>query len=160
MGAVHAPSEIESFVIVIAEHSWMQSSKRWLVAEPFKTGGSKGFEVVGIISTINPPLQNLLHKIVEAGCAPSEHNAIVVLSKALTPSEANISINLEESSWIVAEATCLAPVEKNLTINWSEYLACVTIIIAEHLNWGSKRLDIIIAGSFQRKISKRYLGVA
>jgi hypothetical protein len=58
-----------------------------------------------------------LDKIVEAGCALSEHNAIFVLSKALAPSEANISINLEESLQIMAEAICLASVDKDSTIN-------------------------------------------
>ncbi len=62
---------------------------------PFKTGGSKGFEVVGIKSTINPRPQSSLHKIVEAGCAPSEHNA----------ANLNVSINLKELLQMVAELT-------------------------------------------------------
>jgi hypothetical protein len=35
----------------------------------------------------------------------------------VAPSEANTSINLKESSRIVAGATCLVPVDKNSTIN-------------------------------------------
>jgi hypothetical protein len=55
----------------------MQSSKRCIVAGPFKTGSSKGFEFVGIKSTINPRLRSLSNKNVGAGCAPSECNATI-----------------------------------------------------------------------------------
>ena len=63
----------------------------------FKTGDSKGFEVVGIKSTINLHPRSFSHNIVGAGCAPSEHNA--------APSDANVSTNLKESLRMVAGVT-------------------------------------------------------
>ncbi len=102
----------------------MQGSKRWLVAEQFKTGNSKRFEVIGIKLTINPCLQSLLHKIIGAGCAPSEHNA--------APSEANLPINLKKLlQTVVAGATWLAPVENDSTISWSEKSPFIAVVIAE-----------------------------
>ncbi len=107
-------------------------------------------------STINPCTLGLLHNIVVAGCDPSKHNVF-----GDTPSEAKVSINSYELLQMEAVETCLAPAENDLTINWSEKLAFVTVVISGHSKLqGSKRLDIVTAGSFQTKISKRYLGVA
>jgi hypothetical protein len=66
---------------------------------------------IGMKSTINPLTLGASHKIVGAGCAPSERNAF-----GDTPSEANVSINLNESLQMEAVATCLAPVENDSTI--------------------------------------------
>jgi hypothetical protein len=63
-------------------------------------------------STINPRTVGSLHKIVGAGCAPSECNVF-----GDTPSEANVSINLNELLQIEAVATCLGLVEYDSTIN-------------------------------------------
>jgi hypothetical protein len=60
-----------------------------LVAKQFKTSDSKGFEAVGIKSTVNQHLQSLLHRSAGAGRAPSEHN--------VPPSEANVSNNLNKT---------------------------------------------------------------
>jgi hypothetical protein len=80
---------------------------------PFKTGGSKGFEVVGIKSTINPCPRSFSLKIVGAGCAPSEHNA--------PPLEANVSINLKELLRMVAGViVCsLSETEIRSTLGWA-----------------------------------------
>ena len=94
--------------VVIAGASLTQKSKRlgfsscrfdWCVGAivPFKTGGSKRFEVIGIKSTIKPHPWSPLLKIVGAGCAPSERKA--------TPSEANVSFNLKELLQMVAGVT-------------------------------------------------------
>jgi hypothetical protein len=53
-----------------------------------------------------------LHKIVGAGCAPSERNVF-----GDTSSEANISINLNNLLQMEAVATCLAPVKNDSKIN-------------------------------------------
>ncbi len=63
-------------------------------------------------STINTRTLGLSHKIVGAGCAPSEHNVL-----GDTPSETNVSINLNESLQMEAVETCLGLVENDLTIN-------------------------------------------
>ena len=58
---------------------------------------------------------------------------------------------------MMAGVTCLVPVDKNSTINWSEKLAFFVVIIAERSkSRGSKRPDIVIAGSFRTKNSKRF----
>jgi hypothetical protein len=67
---------------------------------------------IGMKSAINPPTLGLSHKIVGAGCAPLKRNV-----SGDTPSEANISINLNELLQIEAVATCLGLVENDLTVN-------------------------------------------
>ncbi len=63
-------------------------------------------------SRINLRTLGLSHKIIGAGCAPSECNVFDD-----TPSEANVSINLNELLQMEAVTTCLAPVEDDSTIN-------------------------------------------
>jgi hypothetical protein len=110
--------------------------------DPFKTGGSNGFEVVGIKSTINPCPQSLLLKIVGAGCAPpSEHN--------VAPSEANVSINLKELLWMVAGVIRCFPSEtkKRSTLVWA--------VEALRMN-AAIRGSLELAGLFRTKASKRF----
>jgi hypothetical protein len=57
-------------------------------------------------------MEGLSHKIVGAGCAPSERNVF-----GDTPSETNVSINLNESLQMEVVATCLGLVENDSTIN-------------------------------------------
>ena len=108
---------------------------------PFKTGGSKGFEVVGIKSTINPCPWSLSLKIVGAGCAPSEHNA--------PPSEANVSINLKESlRMVVGVIRCsLSETEIRSTLVWA--------VEALRMN-ATIRWSLELAGSLRTKNSKRF----
>ncbi len=67
---------------------------------------------IGMKSTINPRTLGSSQKIVGAGCAPSECNVF-----GDTPSEANVSINLNESLQMEAVATCLGLVENDSTTN-------------------------------------------